>query len=283
MNIAGDPRIFPGPPDAELPAIDGPPTRTGVRGAISPRLADTETAIGDRLPTDKRETFGRYLYAVLVGDTVWQRMLETAVAAGVRLIELSICSTGADPRFQELNWEMLHGPHRFLAAGAQCDGTSHRFSVAITRRVASAAEMPVPMKFPPRLLFVVGASLTDKDIKPGAEVLGLLEQFERDGTRVQSRVLQRQQAPQRSNRPSRASVPTSSISYATAISTRGPADTCALSKIRPAPITGTSRPISSRCCGRRQAVTNPHGARRSSCLVPVLRRVALRPSWERRR
>jgi hypothetical protein len=191
ISVAGDPRVFPGPPDAELAAIDGP-HRDWCEGRDLAALADTEIAIGERLPTDKRETFGRYLYAVLVGDAVWKRMLETAVAAGVRLIELSICSSDADPRFQELNWEMLHGPHRFLAAGAQCDGTPHRFSVAITRRVASAAEMPAPMIFPPRLLFVVGASLTDKDIKPGAEVLGLLEQFEHDGTRVQSRVLQRQ-------------------------------------------------------------------------------------------
>jgi hypothetical protein len=190
VNVAGDPRAFPGPPDEELAAIEGP-HKAWCEGRDLAALADTETAIGNRLPSDKRETFGRYLYAVLLGDAVWKRVLEMAVAAGVGLIELAIRSSGSDPRLQEFNWELLHGPQRFLAAGAQSAGMPHSPAIAITRKVTSAAELPEPMKFPPRLLFVVGTSLTDKDVKPGAEVLGLLEQLERDGTRVQSRVLQR--------------------------------------------------------------------------------------------
>src|SRR5580658_1930696 len=73
VDVAGDARAFPGPPDEELAAIDGP-HKDWCAGRDLAALADTEAAIGNRLPTDKREAFGRYLYAVLIGDVVWKRM-----------------------------------------------------------------------------------------------------------------------------------------------------------------------------------------------------------------
>jgi hypothetical protein len=190
VEIEGVSHSYPGPPADELAAITGP-HKEWCEGRNLEALAATESALATRLPNDRGELFGRYLYSVLIGDVVWQRMLDAAEAVQAELIELAIRCDEADPRLHQLNWELLHGPDGFLAVGTGWRGGGRRLAVALTRRVGGLAGSPRPITFPPRLLFVVGTALTEIEIKPGAEVMGLLEQLEREDTRVQSRVLQR--------------------------------------------------------------------------------------------
>ena len=43
----------------------------------------------------------------------------------------------------------------------------------------------------PRVLFAVGSHLTDRDIRSGAEFMGIMRRLERDGGFIEARVLER--------------------------------------------------------------------------------------------
>lgn len=158
---------------AELPG-DGSP------GAI----AAAHNEIRDRRPTDSA-VFGRYLFHCLLGDELWRAIESEAAAA--ELLELALgFPAGRDP-LQTLPWEMMHGPGGFLVAGAGR-------KVAMTRLVSGSSGVPRTFPGLTRLLFVVGTSLDDRSIRPGAEYLGLLRQLELDGQVLFTRVLERASA-----------------------------------------------------------------------------------------
>jgi len=103
--------------------------------------------------------FGSYLFDVLVGSA-WN----TITAAGLpEMIELD----SSDPEFHRLPWEMAYGPTDFLA----------KLNVGMIRVIPSAGG-PQKITISPKVLFVIGADLSDKRIRPGAEYLGMLKRLE---------------------------------------------------------------------------------------------------------
>jgi predicted Rdx family selenoprotein len=123
--------------------------------------------------------FGRYLFATLLGDELWD-LLNTKAEA--EPIELALSWQKGDVFINRLPWEMMCGPRRFLAQEVQ---------VAITRRIVSATK-EVSEIAAPRVLFVVGSDLGTDEIRPGAEYLGLLRSLRNQlGLRLKTHLLLR--------------------------------------------------------------------------------------------
>jgi hypothetical protein len=78
---------------------------------------------------------------------------------------------------------MMHGPNTFLAAEPRI--------VGITRLIAADRQAEVVIPVTPQVLFVAGADLHKKEIRPGAEYLGLLRRLETTGLALHSRILLR--------------------------------------------------------------------------------------------
>jgi CHAT domain len=141
--------------------------------AILARAADRDTI----------ETFGHYLFDVLLGPDLWAEMQQKAESLKVRCLELAL-SWPDDLNLHRLNWELMRSDDGFLAVGTR------KLAVAITRLVETQdVDAPVQLNVPPRVLFVVGTSLVEKEIRPGAELLGLLKQA-RQGRAMRYRVLE---------------------------------------------------------------------------------------------
>jgi hypothetical protein len=173
--------IFPLPPLDERRAGD---TDAGSLGAGSPQALEAAyAAITSRDPGPGGiERFGRFLFDTLLGERLW-REIETLSADAPRL-ELALSWDRYDAHLHRLNWEMMHGPAAFLAASVPKP-------VAITRLVQGATGLPRPLSRPPRVLFLIGSSLTDRRIKAGAEFFGMLRQIERDGRSIHTRIVER--------------------------------------------------------------------------------------------
>jgi hypothetical protein len=132
--------------------------------------------------------FGRYLFNTLLGRDLWVRINK---AAGPEPVELSLTWPAEDLVLNRLPWEVLHHGgvdpqfiyEGFLAADPD---------VALIRRVAGTREPGQKVDVlpsPPRVLFVVGASLTDPAVRPGAEYLGLLWSLEKGNRYLNTRIL----------------------------------------------------------------------------------------------
>ena len=130
------------------------------------------------------EQFGYYLFDTLIGDTAWRVIQQAAEETNAESIELALCLPASEKDLYRLNWEMMHSGDAFLAAG------SGKASVSITRLIAVTTQLPRQVPLPPRILFVIGTSLTDPQIRPGAEYLGLLRYLKRQGLSIYSRVLE---------------------------------------------------------------------------------------------
>lgn len=174
---------FPAPPPEELPA----PTADHYElctGADTGRLVDAYTKIATRHPLAPVTEFGRYLFDSLLGEPLWRDIRAATAEEGAGVIELALCWPAAERELHRLNWEMMRSADRFLATGA---GNA---SVAITRLVADAGALARQLDAPPRVLFVIGTSLTDPRIRPGAEYLGLVRQLKRSGRTIHGRLLE---------------------------------------------------------------------------------------------
>jgi hypothetical protein len=187
MRRCGDePRFaFPLPPQDEVAAM----TPTAPHYALchddtAGEIRNVYGRIRARDPDPARqdvEVFGRYLFATLLGDAAWQVLCDQA---GAEPIELALIWDEAEWELNRLPWEMMHGPNTFLVA-------EPGRPVAITRLVAGAnsnGEMDA-IQVRPRVLFVVGADLSDPAIQPGAEYLGLLRRLKAAGVGLNSCVL----------------------------------------------------------------------------------------------
>lgn len=130
-------------------------------------------------------TFGKYLYYTLIGDVIWEEICTIARDEAADVLELCIALEQKELNLHRINWEMIHGPEDFLAAKLP----KAPREVAITRLVQGADHEPKILSAVPRCLFVIGTSLTDWRIRPGAEYLGLLRQLERSGRAIHSKVL----------------------------------------------------------------------------------------------
>jgi hypothetical protein len=174
-------RLMPVPPDADLP-LPGEVHAALAGGDTKQFHASLASFRARRI--DAAKPFGRYLFAVLIGEEWWQRITGTIAATGDDLIELAIRCPAEEDYFalQRLPWEAMYRGDLPLVA-------SHKPRVAVTRVVATAGKTgqpdetarpasPHPLDLPPRVLFVIGAALTDPKVRSAAEILGVFRSLE---------------------------------------------------------------------------------------------------------
>lgn len=163
MRKAGE---FPQRPDGE--AADA----AEIRAAFG-RIASGTPARGEVA------SFGRHLFHSLLGDALWQAIRDTA---GDELIELALSFPASETDLHRLPWESMHSGTFFLSA-------EPGRLVAITRLIPGPGAEAATRTVEPRVLFVVGAPLTDPELKPGAEYLGLMRRLEASGLGLSSNLL----------------------------------------------------------------------------------------------
>jgi CHAT domain len=110
------------------------------------------------------QAFGSYLFETLLGEAAW---LEILKRAGDEPVELALAWAESEWALTRLPWEMLRHEGRYLA-------TLRRPRVDISRLVLGASTTWENLQVMPRVLFVLGASLTDGQIRAGAEYMELL-------------------------------------------------------------------------------------------------------------
>ncbi len=188
--VHSDGRGFPFPPADEMPAA-GDPEAEICNDQNLTQLDATYWRIVNRkplaVPVSDIEIFGRYLFRTLVGKDAWQAILQVADHEQAEYIELALSWAANDHDLHRLNWEMMHGPTAFLAAGRREAGKV--VPVNIVRVVSGSSESPRLLSLPPRVLFVVSSDIADEKIRPAAEIMGLIERLERDGRGFHREVL----------------------------------------------------------------------------------------------
>ena len=148
---------------------------------------------------------GRWLYDVLLAP-VRRELDALAAGCGADVVELALSWPYPSPEdcrerrarwnaMSALPWELMRDERGPLAVS----GADGRVAVAVTRVVAGTRWQLTALPAPPRVLFVLGAAMTDDSVRAGAEVLGLLRVVEADGLRVNHRVLD-QASPERLRR-----------------------------------------------------------------------------------
>ncbi len=152
-------------------------------------IDDVYRSICDRRPWDDGvDQFGHYLFETLLGEEIWQRIKQAAEEAHEQTIELALSWSAQEHDLRDLwglHWEMMRSRENFLAAGYE------KATVAITRIVADAKRKPRQISLPPRVLFIVGTTLSDPVVKPGAEYLGMLRLLKCGGYSIHSRVVEK--------------------------------------------------------------------------------------------
>lgn len=131
---------------------------------------------------DDMTRFGTHLFQSLIGVEVWEKILASAGAE--KVIELTLSWDKGDRNLHRLQWEMMCVNGRFLA-------DAREKLVAITRRVEGTTAPARSVDAPARVLFVVCVPLYNPQIRPGAELLGLLRNFRERKARfgIQTRIL----------------------------------------------------------------------------------------------
>lgn len=174
------PKVFPQPPEAErasLPAAEVHHKLCTTTDADDIHKVYVRVADGAGLSKNDVESFGRYLFASLIGDEAWAKV--TAEAAG-EPIELTLLWADGDRELHRLPWEMMRSADGALAA--------RRVSVA---RAVPVTKPPSKIALRPKVLFVIGSDINDANVRPGAEYLGLLRRLESLGLSFCSRILNR--------------------------------------------------------------------------------------------
>jgi hypothetical protein len=184
-----------------FPCVD--PTDPGLiikNGPLSPKLLAYCTGtdlsglyelyqrIVSRSPDSAKQdvsTFGSYLFYVLIGNQIWAQILEHLKHYSPDLLELALAWPASEPDLYRYNWELMAGPDGFLAARQPQPPRE----IAITRLVKGANFSLQPIKETPRCLFAIGASLYSGDIRPGIEVLALLQKAEKGEYCLDSRLV----------------------------------------------------------------------------------------------
>jgi CHAT domain-containing protein len=176
------PWIRPGPEG--IPAPDDPDydVLSGTAGHLQD-LTERVAALGKkRLEDGDLVTYGRLLFASVLAPA-WKAVVADASAAG-ELIELALhLPSGGDTPLQTLLWELLHDRTSFLVTHSDVE-------VAVTRRIPSKATTPGQIDPPARVLFAIGAELSDPEVRAGAEFLGLIRELERSGSRIASCIVE---------------------------------------------------------------------------------------------
>ena len=188
----------PAPPSPRSlwPAEGPPPLPSGIAAPEQFLYQLWDTSMAPDIPAIYKKIFVDEYYggadAVELGGFLFRRLLDTETWQAVRaeagaadFVELALRFDAQRYDLHRFPWELLHDGNGFLAQGQP--------PVCVTRLVEPAPgspppAQPDPFERPARLLFVVGASLTDKRIQPGAEVLGLLRQLQTRDVIVNARV-----------------------------------------------------------------------------------------------
>ena len=183
------------PSEADAAALPPAAPHRALCTAASPALAhellarfaarDADTGASPASTAGDAERVGRWLFDCLLGTTLWSVVLQHAGPDAP--VELSLGWPADDLALSRLPWELMYGPGGFLAAHP-------KRAIAITRSPLPAGSAPrgAPtreLRVRPRVLFVVGASLTDPAIQAGAEYLGLLRHLGSTGAVLASRVI----------------------------------------------------------------------------------------------
>jgi CHAT domain len=141
-------------------------------------------SIGD-VDDDDPRLLGRLLFAALFGSD-WDAVFEAGAAAG-GVLELALGCSGEARPLHGLAWELMHDDSGFVAI--KC-----RPEVAIVRVVERDPKADSSLRAidsPPRVLFAIGTSLRDPEIRPGAEFMGLMRRLESEGGSIVPYVLER--------------------------------------------------------------------------------------------
>jgi hypothetical protein len=176
--------------------------------AIGDPVALADAVEAGRASDEQLARYGQALFEAAFGDQLWQRLLTQA--DGQPYLEIAIRGTATDDdvALHALRWEALHDGTRPVAAqGSDCAASGARVPVGIVRiiplspaasataRASAPAAQWVPIARIPRVLFAIGARLTDPKVRPGAEFMGIMRHLERDGGSIYPSVLQEATRP----------------------------------------------------------------------------------------
>jgi hypothetical protein len=176
-------RWCPQPEAANQPAAGEP--HAGLCAGDATRLAEVVGRVADRSPVDDDIVcLGRSLFDCLIGAPAWRRVRNVAMLRHPQFVELGLWSESNDGDLHRLPWELMHDGRRFLSVYLD-------FPVAIVRRVQGIGSAPIPIDHVPRMLFAVGTDITDRSVRPGAELLGLFRALEFDGGSIHPYIVQR--------------------------------------------------------------------------------------------
>src|SRR6476659_807991 len=135
------------------------------------------------------ERFGRYLFATLLGQEAWQAIL--TAAPDDEPLELAL-TWGDDRALDRLPWEVMYAPNGGAVPPATSGLLALQPGLRFTRRVPGTtgkAYQLTELPSPPRVLVVVGSTLSDTNIRAGAEYLGLLRALKDENQTLNTRLV----------------------------------------------------------------------------------------------
>jgi CHAT domain len=157
----------------------------------------------ERAHLARLEQYGRLLFEAAFGHDNWEKILAAVTAAGADYLEVAIRGAADDAyaTLQALRWEALHdGETGFIVAqGTAYAGRS--IAVGVVRLITAVSPgagnaAPGDAAFQeithiPKVLFAVGSHLTDQNVRPGAEFMGIMRRLDRRGGSIRGHLLQR--------------------------------------------------------------------------------------------
>ena len=136
---------------------------------------------------------------------IWQELLAAVVRTDADYLEVAVWGAADDDHaaLQALRWEALYDGTGFVAA----QGTTYQgrdIYVGVVRLIAPSGAWPgngaaegvaegtgLPkITHIPKVLFAVGSHLTDRNVRSGAEFMGIMRRLDRDGGSIQARLLE---------------------------------------------------------------------------------------------
>jgi hypothetical protein len=153
--------------------------------ATAETVTDAVAEVRGRTAAQGGAPLGRLLFAALFGSGAagWHAVDDVAQRHPQIPVELALRWSLTEDDLSRLPWELLHDERHFLATSF---GDT---PVAVTRVIKGTHSESAPLTIPPRVLFVIGTAVTDRRVRPGAEMVGLLRAVRESGIRIHHRVL----------------------------------------------------------------------------------------------
>ena len=201
----------------------------GTAGEIPDPVALAMAVDQGRASAEELKQYGLLLFEAAFGQDLWRRLIDAVRAAqqrwpgqegqhqGPPYLELAIRGQAASDQLalQALRWEALHDGVRAVAAQGTAPGTDpaeasgadvRDVAVGIVRLVrcdglpqaaagpaaepeADEAAADLLIGRIPRVLFAVGSALTDPGVRPAAELMGIMQDLDRDGGSIHPKIL----------------------------------------------------------------------------------------------